>query len=58
MKTSQKLIAGIGTMLLASAATVSVVAIANHVAPVSVSEPTNILYPLGESGEGYLGPAE
>lgn len=58
MKTSQKLTAGLGAMLLAAAATVSVAAIANPVAPEPKPEFANILYPLDGTGDAYLGPAE
>lgn len=58
MKTSQKLSAGIGTMILAVAATVSVAAIANSPVPEPKSEFTNILHPLDGTGAVYLGPPE
>ena len=58
MKRSQKLTVGVGTTLLAVAATVSVVAIAQPEGAEPKSELTNILYPLDGTGEGYLGPAE
>jgi hypothetical protein len=58
MKTSQKLTAGIGTVLLAVAATVSVAAIASPTVPEQKSEFTNILYPLDGTGAVYLGPPE
>ncbi|MHA6695410.1 hypothetical protein [Homoserinimonas sp. A520] len=58
MKTSQKLTAGIGTVILAVAATLSVGAIANPAAQEPKSEFTNILYPLDGTGAVYLGPPE
>ncbi|MHA6669938.1 hypothetical protein ACX3O0_13845 [Homoserinimonas sp. A447] len=58
MTTSQTLTAGVGSMILAVAATVSVVAIASPVAPEPKSEFTNILYPLDGTGAVYLGPPE
>ncbi len=58
MKTSQKLTAGIGTMLLAVAATVSVAAIANPAVLEQKPQFTNILHPLDGTGAVYLGPPE